>query len=526
MSSDHCRLLDLTPEVLVLIASYCDGWSLLRLIETCRTIRSLCDDVVVWQTALKNRLDRVHEEFYSPQDRYATSESPIRHTVPHRVLKKWLGNEKEIWKRFLIAVEWAEKRAYLAEHGGHHVNELQEDLEDDEVVFYECEYLPQLIVSGCMSDLQRQCLLFIDYLLTRPEHVEVFDATDWRGLSYEDQSCIAFCFASQCLSNSQKHKQLSDRSDMSEVSRYNMEHAKTTDGLTAYAILVDESLSTDFGYRMQMRPLLEQALCFKAVGVIACFAHDIRPPIAFPLLDRLPLVDLGVRPPAPYWDPSLGKDVSWSGWLRRYNAAASQESNLKGEWVGVFSEGLITHPMTENIHFHHRPLPEEFFTHGLFLDRHGALPLSADDCIDPVGHFSLRGQIDVSGTFYFEKSYTRHSQMRWMLRGAMTPFGMVGLWWQHDAPDMGYFWLYKRAWCTPLSETFTDLPTSDIIIDPYPRDMSDEELDDLEREDLDPLPDDLDEEISDIGGSESEEWITEDSHDEESKDGDNNIQEA
>lgn len=59
MSSDHCRLLDLTPEVLLLIASYCDGHSLLHLEETCRTIRSLCDDVVVWQAALENRVSRL-----------------------------------------------------------------------------------------------------------------------------------------------------------------------------------------------------------------------------------------------------------------------------------------------------------------------------------------------------------------------------------------------------------------------------------------------------------------------------------
>lgn len=58
MSSDHCRLLDLTPEILVLIAGYCDAWSLLRFGKTCRTIRSLCDDVVISQAAVEHCVSR------------------------------------------------------------------------------------------------------------------------------------------------------------------------------------------------------------------------------------------------------------------------------------------------------------------------------------------------------------------------------------------------------------------------------------------------------------------------------------
>lgn len=480
-------------------------------------------------------MDRVHEEWYSSQDHSEASVSLRRHTVPHKVLKKWLAHDKRVWKRTLLALETAVKRSYLADRGGHLVNEEPEHLVEDVVRFEECEYLPQLIVSGCkcrqchlrshfplttlgMPDLQSQCLLFIDYLLSRPDDLEPFDITDWTVLSYDDHSRIAFCFASQYLSNSEKHKQLSDHSNMNELAR-----EKIAGQLSLHAKLIEENLMDDFSRGLYLRPLLEQALCFKAVGIMAESARVTRSPIAFPLLDRLPLVDLGVQPPVPYYRTCLGEHLSWTGWLRRYNTAASQESSLKGEWVGVFSEGMIIHPMTENIHF--RPTShDELFADGHLAGNPEMSSFSADNCIDPVGKFSVKAQLDLSGRFYAEKSYLRHSQLRWFLQGAMTPFGIVGQWWPHDAPDHGLFWFYKRAWCTPSTETFRDLPTSNIAIDPYPEDvpLSDDDLEDFELDDLDSFDEGLDEEGSDSGSSDGEEWITEDSRDQESGHDDNN----
>lgn len=383
-----------------------------------------------------------------------------------------------------------------------------------------------------MSDLRLNCFLLTDYLLSRPEDMKYLYVADWTQLPYDDHSRIGFCFASQTLIDSKQHWQLSDRSDMNEWHRHNIEHTKIVDRLAANAALIREGLMDRFGNYLQispMRPVRQQALCFKAVGVIASFARRDTRSIALPLLDRLPLVDLGVKPPVPYWDDTLDDEISWLGWLCRHNAAASQESRLKGEWVGLFLEGMMTHPITENIHFRHEPFPDEVLVDGPVYDHRGTLPISADDCFDPVGHFSLRGQLTAKGNFYAEKRYTRHNQLHWNLSGAMTPFGIVGKWWQYETSEDGYFWLYKRAWCTPSTDTFKDLPTSNIIIDPYPEDTlsSDDDLDDLddlESDDLDSF--DEDEESSDSGGSESEQSITGASNNGEPEDGDNNTQEA
>ena len=51
MSSSNSRLLDLTPEILLHIASYCEGLSLLRLTQTCHHLKSLFQDVVSYQKA-------------------------------------------------------------------------------------------------------------------------------------------------------------------------------------------------------------------------------------------------------------------------------------------------------------------------------------------------------------------------------------------------------------------------------------------------------------------------------------------
>jgi len=368
-------------------------------------------------------------------------------------------------------------------------------------------------------------LNFASYIMNILEDVAPDNVSKWWQLSYDNQSRLGFCFASQWLFYSEK---IRGDSEYPEWGLRNPSHTTAALQLTAFTKEIMQELDFEVvDADPRQTPLLEQALLFRVVGVVTYFARKTRPPSAFPLFDRLPLVDLGVKPPVPFWESSLGEDVSWTGWLRRYNAAASQESSLKGEWLGVFSEGTIIHPMTENIHFRHEPFHDEFFADGpLFdFDHHGTLSLSADYCIDPVGQFSLKSQIDVGGSFYAEKSYIRHSQLRWYLEGAMTPFGIVGRWSLLDGSERGYFWLYKRAWCTPSTETLKDLPTSNITIEPY-SDSLKGHLDDLESDDLDSFDEDLDEESSAGGDSVSEEWTTEDSHDEESEDDDNNTQEG
>lgn len=55
----------------------------------------------------------------------------------------------------LIAIDTAEKTPMLLALDGHLENGRPEDLSEDVVVFGECEYLPQLIVSTCKCHQRR-----------------------------------------------------------------------------------------------------------------------------------------------------------------------------------------------------------------------------------------------------------------------------------------------------------------------------------------------------------------------------------
>jgi len=74
-------------------------------------------------------------------------------------LKYWIGQDQQVWARHLVAIEEAElvlSGASTADFSDWH---LEEAVENDLNVLFGCEYLPQLIVSGCKFEVHQTRLL-------------------------------------------------------------------------------------------------------------------------------------------------------------------------------------------------------------------------------------------------------------------------------------------------------------------------------------------------------------------------------
>lgn len=124
-------LLGLSNELLLHMTSYCDGKSLLSLAQTCRTLRSLCDDVSVVKGAFFRRA------------------SDGQRAIPRDVLKKWIGNDRRILARHLVALGCADDLVSDALNGILFDTRRSLHVNEDKPTLTACRYLPHLLVTGC-----------------------------------------------------------------------------------------------------------------------------------------------------------------------------------------------------------------------------------------------------------------------------------------------------------------------------------------------------------------------------------------
>ena len=297
-------------------------------------------------------------------------------------------------------------------------------------------------------------VLFLTHtLIISPESELNLECADLARLSSDLRSRVNFCHAAACL-----HPETRKDDGSTHLA---------TDQMRLLANTMSERLvqSTRGTRSHDDSPAFpEQGLLFHSVGILSDIVRQKLDPqdraqFKLPLFHRLPLVDFGIKPPTPFWNDRLDPDRSWKNWLCRYNAAASQYTKLEGEWIGIYEAqrgAQRVDPMMENIHFQLGPgdrMVEE------------AVDIAAKGCFDSVGEFALRGSIDKNGRFEMVKAYSMGTFWHW--DGAMTPFGFVGVWQRPGSSQRGLFWLYKRSWCEESEQTFTDIPTSDVTIEPY-----------------------------------------------------------
>jgi len=275
-------------------------------------------------------------------------------------------------------------------------------------------------------------------------------AQDWSSLDHDLHSRIAFMFAVAGLPS---------HADC-PVGEYYDDQARID--LDKFAVEVSARLEDAFETAPQNSPLMNQALLFEAVGVLLLGLRTrkilrVGAKLVLPISNGLRRLDLGIQPPIPFWNDTLGLERSWAAWLSQRTAEACQPHALdvSDEWVGVYEMGRkrrVCDPMMENIHFRMQQEPEVPEHESGELPSSTEMLISAENCLDSVGPFNLIGKIDsMTGRFKMTKHYFEHG-FSWRWAGAMTPLGFVGQWGHPGTHHSGFFWLYKRSWC----DTSTD----------------------------------------------------------------------
>lgn len=176
------------------------------------------------------------------------------------------------------------------------------------------------------------------------------------------------------------------------------------------------------------------------------------PMIDFPRANQIPLRPLNAEYglPRPFSRPAVqlmsrfpSLFSEWDTWYRQHNRALykSEDFLTKGSWCGYYtstaSHTMLDPPMTR-IRFSRSKAHDD-------CDN-----LSADNCLDGVGPFSLRGSIRWDGDVVkvtMQKDYESGIHWDWDCR--LTPFGIVGHWGALEDGSLvtyGFLWLWKQEW--------------------------------------------------------------------------------
>jgi len=94
-------------------------------------LKSLCDDVAVVQGAFFRRVSEGQQE------------------IPRGTLKKWIGSDKKVLERHLVALGCADDLVSDALTGVLLGKKRNIRIDEDKTTLMACRYLPHLLVSGC-----------------------------------------------------------------------------------------------------------------------------------------------------------------------------------------------------------------------------------------------------------------------------------------------------------------------------------------------------------------------------------------
>lgn len=190
------------------------------------------------------------------------------------------------------------------------------------------------------------------------------------------------------------------------------------------------------------------------------YNDDARVPfIEPPVPGRIPLAPLNdtYDLPLPFAPPEV-----WNRWYRSHCVAMRGDEDFMfgSNWVGYYTydrqQGQSLDPPMMKIHFHVSKRGTEM------ASARDAAPrdvekdtwVTADECYDGVGPFSVRGLIRVQEegevVFRGEKMYKR-AAVGWSWDLRLTPTGWVGYWGNESLRNspphrMGFVWLWKDEW--------------------------------------------------------------------------------
>lgn len=390
------KLIDLPRELITHIATFVEALSILNLSRTSKAIRAACWDVLLFKEILQKsqRLNWRHD-------------SLDLEAIADRARK-----DVSLWARYAVADDQAWVLAGLKDSLDSRKRSIN--------------FLPELAIVkhpflrySCWSMATHGPFDYLTshvYCLT----VAVLSASDANLGRFHDPGICEYCFPKP---------------------RENDPAFLSGEGALWTLCSIAVTLRDDLKKRRSVWPYNDAALV---------------PYIDFPRADRIPSRPLTgeYEIPVPFsssavellnsFKPSLG---GWSTWYRRHIHAlyTSPDFLTDSAWCGYYTgRGWHQHvdpPMTA-IRFQR--------SHPKVSPEGETAPISADDCVDGVGRFKLRGAIKWDGnvvTISAHKMYDNGPHWDWDCR--LTPFGIVGHWGviaDGQFETYGYVWLWKEAW--------------------------------------------------------------------------------
>lgn len=401
------RLESLPRELIAHIATFVEALSVLSLSRTSKTLRTACWDSLIFKEILQASQSR---NWYDD-------------CLDVEAITKRAGNDPSIWARYAVA----DDKAYV-------LARMRDPLEHRKLSI---NFLPELAVVK-HPFLKRRCW----YLATHgpfddlTSHVfsvtaALLSADDATLSQFHDPGACEYCFPTPRENDS---------------SFLDGEGALWT--LCSVALLTRDAL--------------------KVRRAVWPYDHAANVPhIDFPKAEQIPVRPLSdsYSLPLPFSHRAVDLlnrfipvNSKWDSWYREHNYALYSSSSFltEGSWCGYYTKGAnplqLDPPMTE-IRF------ERIRSHESLDGKSEMSWISADDCVDGVGKFGLRGSIAWDGkvvTITARKIYGFGHSWEWDCR--LTPFGIVGHWGKAVAGHFrtnGYVWLWKQEWCAQPSEQVT-----------------------------------------------------------------------
>ena len=388
----------LPKELIAHIACCSDVSSVLRLGQTCKTIRSACSDSLVFKDLL----------VASQRHRWASESLDID------AVSQQANNGTATWARYALADDMAWE-----------LSRKECPLETPQGFI---TYLPEL------------------FIVRHP----FMNALCWKRFlrkPLEQISNQVFCLAMAILASDDEMPQVSRSLRMQDIPY--LQRDETMKAFLWSLCTMALTLRSSLKRRRDVWPYNH-----------AANKPHITPPKASqlplqPLNDHYGLPTPFSRRPVELLGRSTSSFSNWDSWYYQHTSAAFHSPSFltEGTWCGYYihfgvEEGLVDPPMTDIRFqcFDHPRQAEHTF------DETEAMNLHATNCVDGIDRFDVHGTIcDRNRTIEFNarKQYRNGTGWDWDLR--LSPFGLIGYWGVKNVHEnrlsrYGIVWLWKNEW--------------------------------------------------------------------------------
>ncbi|KAF2105809.1 hypothetical protein BDV96DRAFT_676860 [Lophiotrema nucula] len=371
------RLNGLATEVIQRIGIYCTSHSLFALGKTCKVLRRNCYDTAVFREAVRFRLA---EEM--PAAPFEESHTMRRDQSAILSLNIRLEKDAQLWAHYVVALS----RVRELEEGSLALSAPQQPPPSEVFLLSDkmLRYMPHLLILGCTSLCRLQIATYLITLIHEQGQRGLENAKKFNG---SQMSKLAFCFALESL--------------------YEQAHKSNESGSLSLSLIADLRIDP---YTI----LRDQAKMQMLIGVMtkALTRHDLdAPKLAsqnFLYAVTAPLL------PIPFETTEIESATAWNVWTQG-TIAHKVRTMGEVEWRSCYSNDpyMLSFSSIAIVHLQVEELEESFRVQGRGSD------------VD--GNFQIVGCVRKSDW----TTETRHEYEDGhvqQIRGAMTPFGLIGFW--------------------------------------------------------------------------------------------------